>query len=279
MIGKQIGFIGGGNMATAIARGLINAGVDPSHLLIGQPGKVKRDLLRQHLAGTRIVSDNAVVASAAEVLVLAVKPQILPAVCMALENAVQAKKPLIVSIAAGIRCDDIESWLGGALSIVRVMPNQPALLDLGMSAMFANDRATDGDKATAEDMLGAVGKTVWVKSEKHMDTATAISGTGPAYFYLMIDMLIKSAIRFGLDEPTARLLVIETARGAAAVADSEPESIASLIKRVRSPAGTTAAAFDTLDANNFRDIFANALDAAKNRARSLADEARAANPP
>lgn len=278
MIGKQIGFIGGGNMATAIARGLINAGVDPNHLFIGQPGKAKRAALRKKLPGVSIIADNTIVADKAEVLMLATKPQILPAICKKLQQAVQAKKPLIISIAAGIRCADIERWLGGRLAIIRVMPNQPVLLDLGMSALFANEQASDDEKAIAEDMLRAVGKAVWLNSENHMDAATAISGTGPAYFYLMIDMLIKAAINFGLDESTAKLLAVETAKGAAAVAGTEPEAIASLIDRVRSPAGTTDAAFASLDGNNFRDIFAVAVAAANDRAASLADEARAAHP-
>jgi pyrroline-5-carboxylate reductase len=278
MIGKQIGFIGGGNMATAIARGLVRAGVDPDHLSIGQPGEAKRAALLRNLPGTNIVADNALVADKAEVLVLAIKPQILPAVCKKLQKTVQLRKPLVISVAAGIRCADIERWLGGNLSIVRAMPNTPALLDLGMSALFANEQAGDDERAVAEDILRAVGKTVWLNSENHMDAATAISGTGPAYFYLMIDMLIKAGINFGLDESTAKLMAVETAKGAAAVAGTEPEAIASLIDRVRSPAGTTDAAFASLDGNNFRDIFAVAVAAANDRAASLAAEARAANP-
>lgn len=278
MIGKQIGFIGGGNMATAIARGLVRAGVDPDHLYIGQPGEAKRAALLRNLPGTNIVADNALVADKAEVLVLAIKPQILPTVCKKLQKTIQLRKPLVISVAAGIRCADIERWLGGNLSIIRAMPNTPALLDLGMSALFANEQAGDDERAVAEDMLRAVGKTVWLDSENHMDAATAISGTGPAYFYLMIDMLVKAAISFGLDESTAKLLAVETAKGAAAVAGTEPEAIASLIERVRSPAGTTDAAFASLDGNNFRDIFAVAVAAANDRAASLADEARAANP-
>lgn len=278
MIGKQIGFIGGGNMARAIVRGLINAGVSPDCLQIGQPGEAKRNDLERQFPGATILADNSAVADTAEVLVLAIKPQILPAVCGGIKQSVQRNKPLIISIAAGIRCADINHWLGDNLAVIRVMPNQPALLDLGMSTLFANQLATDGDKAVAEDMVRAVGKTIWLNDEKLVDAATAISGTGPAYFYLMIDMLEKAAVNLGFDEQTAKLLVTETARGAGAVACSEADSIATLIQRVRSPGGTTAAAFDSLDATNFRDIFTIAVAAANDRAVRLADDARAANP-
>ncbi len=278
MIGKQIGFIGGGNMARAIVRGLINAGVSPDCLQIGQPGEAKRNDLERQFPGATILADNSAVADTAEVLVLAIKPQILPTVCGGIKQSVQRNKPLIISIAAGIRCADINHWLGDNLAVIRVMPNQPALLDLGMSTLFANQLATDGDKAVAEDMVRAVGKTIWLNDEKLVDAATAISGTGPAYFYLMIDMLEKAAVNLGFDEQTAKLLVTETARGAGAVACSEADSIATLIQRVRSPGGTTAAAFDSLDATNFRDIFTIAVAAANDRAVRLADDARAANP-
>jgi len=153
------------------------------------------------------------------------------------------------------------------------MPNQPALLRLGASGLFANQRTTDEQKKRAMGILSAVGHVVSVDSDADIDSVTAISGTGPAYFYLLIDMMIKSAQKFGLDPQAARILTIETAKGAAAIADAEDETMQSLIDRVRSPGGTTTAAFESLEADHVRDIFARAFEAARERAVALADEA------
>jgi pyrroline-5-carboxylate reductase len=153
------------------------------------------------------------------------------------------------------------------------MPNQPALLRLGASGVYANERTTDEQEKRASSIMSAVGHVVSVDSDADIDSVTAISGTGPAYFYLLIDMMIKSAQDFGLDPQAARILTIETAKGAAAIADAEDETMRSLIARVRSPGGTTTAAFESLEADDVRDIFARAFEAARNRAVVLADEA------
>ena len=194
-------------------------------------------------------------------------------VCRDLAATVQANKPLIVSIAAGVRSFDIDSWLGGGLAIVRAMPNQPALLRLGVSALYANEEASAADRELAATIMGSVGKVVTVPTEVDVDVATAISGSGPAYFYLLIDMLAKTAKSLGLDEETARTLATETAVGAAALAANSDETMDELIARVRSPGGTTAAALDCLEQQDVRDIFAAALTAARDKATQLADEA------
>jgi len=160
---------------------------------------------------------------------------------------------------------------GGGLSVVRVMPNQPALIDQGISALFANERTSDAHKALAEKIMTAVGHAVWIDAEAKMDAVTAVSGTGPSYFYMLIDVMIESALKFGIDPDTARVLAVETARGATALAAAETESMASLIDRVRSPGGTTTAAFDYLEANDARGIFSRAIDAAEKRAAELAE--------
>jgi len=268
-----IGFIGGGNMTRAIAAGLIEGRYPAQDLLIAEPAIEQRAALARDLPGVVIEESNDDVARRAGIVVLAVKPQVMRKVCEGLAATVQKARPLIVSVAAGIRSVDIDAWLGGGLAIVRVMPNQPALLRLGASGLFANERTTDEQKKRAMGILSAVGHVVSVDSDADIDSVTAISGTGPAYFYLLIDMMIKSAQKFGLDPQAARILTIETAKGAAAIADAEDETMQSLIDRVRSPGGTTTAAFESLEADHVRDIFARAFKAARERAVALADEA------
>jgi pyrroline-5-carboxylate reductase len=273
MINHKVGLIGGGNMARAIAGGLLRGGMHATDILIAEPRQEQCEVLRQELYGAMVSDNNAMVASEAETLVFAVKPQILKDVCRDLAETVQRHKPLIISIAAGPRIDDIDDWLGGDMRIVRVMPNQPALIDQGISALFANERTDDAGRNLAEKIMSAVGQFVWLASESLMDAVTAVSGTGPAYFYLLIDIMIESAIAFGIDPQTARSLAVETARGATALAAAETESMSSLIERVRSPGGTTTAAFDCLDAAEVRGIFAKAIEAARDRAAALAKEA------
>lgn len=271
MISNKVGLIGGGNMARAIAGGLLRGGMHATDVMIAEPRPEQCDLLRKELYGALVTEDNKRVAKAAEVLLFAVKPQILKPVCEGLVEQVQVSRPLIMSIAAGPKIDDIDAWLGGGLSVVRVMPNQPALIDQGISALFANERTSDAHKALAEKIMTAVGHAVWIDAEAKMDAVTAVSGTGPSYFYLLIDVMIESALKFGIDPDTARVLAVETARGATALAAAETESMASLIDRVRSPGGTTTAAFEYLEAKDARGIFSRAIDAAEERAAELAE--------
>jgi len=273
MIDTKVGLIGGGNMARAIGGGLLRGGMHATNLMIAEPIAEQCDFLRKELYGAMVTDNNATVAAAAETLLFAVKPQILRAVCMDLASVVQESKPLIMSIAAGPKIDDIDSWLGGGLSVVRVMPNQPALIDQGISALIANQRTSAAGRDMAEKIMSAVGHVVWLESEGKMDAVTAVSGTGPSYFYLLIDVMIESAMKYGIDEKTARTLAVETARGATSLAAAETESMSSLIERVRSPGGTTTAAFECLDAADVRGILAAAIDAAEKRAAELAKDA------
>ena len=270
MINSKVGLIGGGNMARAIGGGLLRGGMHATDLMIAEPLPEQCEVLRQELYGAMVTDDNKHVARAAEVLLFAVKPQILKPVCEELVAEVQASRPLIMSIAAGPMIDDIDAWLGGNLSVVRVMPNQPALIDQGISALYANERTSGEHRELAEKIMTAVGHAVWLDAEAKIDAVTAVSGTGPSYFYLLIDVMIESAIRYGIDPETARSLAVETARGATALAAAETESMASLIERVRSPGGTTTAAFEYLDDKDARGIFATAIDRAEQRAAELA---------
>ncbi len=273
MIGNKVGLIGGGNMARAIGGGLLRGGMHATDLMIAEPVPEQCEHLRKELYGAMVTDDNKIVAAAAEILLFAVKPQILKPVCEGLVDEVQKKRPLVMSIAAGPRSEDIDAWLGGGLSVVRVMPNQPALIDQGISALFANERTSEERKQQAEKIMTAVGHAVWLDSEDKMDAVTAVSGTGPSYFYLLIDIMIESAKKFGIDEATARTLAVETARGATALAAAETESMSKLIERVRSPGGTTTAAFEYLDGKDARGIFATAIDEAEKRAAELANVA------
>jgi len=270
---ERIGFIGGGNMTMAIAGGLLASGFAEDCLAISEPLRKQREHLADVLAGIAIGDDNATVASNVDCLVLAIKPQVLRDVCQQLADTVQQRKPLVVSIAAGVRASDIDAWLGGGLPVIRVMPNQPALLRLGVSGLFANNEASDNDCELAATVMAAVGKVVWVDDESDIDTVTAISGSGPAYFFLLVDMLIKTAIDMGLEPEAARTLATETAVGAAGLTAQTEDSMDDLIARVRSPGGTTAAALDSLEEQNVRAIFSAAVIAARNRADEVADEA------
>lgn len=273
MTDSGLAFIGGGNMTRAIAGGMLDGNFDARRLSISEPSADARVTLAKAFPGALICDDNNRVAANAATVVLAVKPQVLREVCRQLQDTVQTSKPLIVSIAAGVRSDDIENWLGGKLAVVRIMPNQPALVRLGVSAVFANTRTSDQERARARDIMAAVGSVIEVGSEAEIDAATAVSGSGPAYFFLLIDMLAQTACALGIDADAAKTLAVETARGAAELARTADDDMDALIARVRSPGGTTAAALDSLDSHNVRAIFAEAITAARNRAVELADAA------
>jgi len=267
----KVGFVGGGNMARALAGGLISSGYRPEHILISDPSDERRSVLSSELPGVQLDDSNNNVAGRADCVVLAVKPQLMQAVCLDLAKTAQAGRPLIISVAAGTHSRDIDTWLGGALAIVRVMPNQPALILQGASGLFANDATSTEQRDRASDILSAVGSVVHVPDEDSIDAVTAISGTGPAYFYFLIDMLIRSAEDMGLDSQAAHKLVMDTAKGSASLAAVSGESMEAMIAHVRSPGGTTAAAFEVFDEQNVRDIFTGAFAAARERAVNLAE--------
>ena len=270
MTQHSLGFIGAGNMARSLAGGLLKNGWAPEQLALSDPDANQRRGAEQAL-GLRTFADNRELAAGAEVLVLAIKPQALKSVAQELAATVQMKKPLVVSIAAGIRVDDIERWLGGGLPIVRVMPNTAALVGSGASGLYANARVSAAQRDEAETILRAVGVAIWVEQEDLIDTVTAISGSGPAYFFLAMEALEKAAIRHGLDAKAARLLTLETAYGAAKMALEGGEEPAQLRRRVTSPGGTTEQAVKALEAGGIEQLFEAAVVAAIGRARELAD--------
>ncbi len=264
-----VGFIGAGNMARALAGGLIQNGWNKSRLQMADPDAGQRQGAEQAL-GVTTHADNLSVASSADILVLAIKPQALAEVSRGICAAVQAKRPLIISVAAGVRLADLSRWLGAELPIVRVMPNTAALVGSGASGMYANALVTDEQRNKAESILRAVGVAIWVDDESLMDVVTAVSGSGPAYFFLAMEALEEAAIEAGLPAPQARLLALETAFGAAKMALEGHEEPALLRRRVTSPGGTTEQAVKVLEERGIRAMFRDAVRAAIQRADELA---------
>ncbi|UCH53797.1 MAG: pyrroline-5-carboxylate reductase [Pseudomonadota bacterium] len=265
-----VGLIGAGNMARSLAGGLLNNGWPKARLLLADPDANQR-MGAQEALGVSVYEDNAEVAGRAEILVLAIKPQAMVEAARALAPHVQERRPLVVSLAAGVRLNDIERWLGGGLAMVRVMPNTPALVGSGASGMYANERVDARGRDQAESILRAVGVTVWVENEALIDVVTALSGSGPAYFFLMMEALERAAVEQGLDPKQARLLTLETAFGAAKMALEGGEEPALLRRRVTSPGGTTEAAIHVFEDSGMRRLCKEAVTAAIKRARELGD--------
>jgi pyrroline-5-carboxylate reductase len=269
----RITFIGGGNMTTSLVGGLLAKGFDRSMLSVAEPIHEQRKRLRERFA-VAVHADNALAVTDADAIVLAVKPQQLADVARQLAAALGARRALVISIAAGIRLADLERWLGAGCALVRAMPNRPALIGAGVAALFARETVTPPERDAAEAILRAGGATVWLAEESQMDAVTAISGSGPAYFFLLTEALEQAGLAFGLPAETARLLAVETARGAGCMVAQGPESPARLREQVTSAGGTTAAALAVLDQADVRGIFARAIKAAAERSMQLADEYR-----
>lgn len=265
-----IGFIGAGNMTRSLAGGLLNNGWGQDKLVLSDPNPEQRQAVMEAL-GLVVFEHNQEVVARAQVLILAVKPQSLRTLAVDMAAAVQKAQPLVISIAAGIRVADIQRWLGGNLPVIRVMPNTPALVGAGVAGLYANALVSDAQRDTAESILRAVGTTVWLKDEALMDVVTAVSGSGPAYFLLVIEALEQAAIAHGLDHASARLLAIETAYGAAKMALEGGDEPATLRARVTSPGGTTEQAIKVLEDAGIMALFHDAVGAAVRRSRELAD--------
>lgn len=268
---STICFIGAGNMSLSLMGGLLASGYPKDKILATDPSADRRQEVTQSL-GIQCLENNADAAARASIILLAVKPQQLEPVCKELADTVKAKGALVISIAAGVRTDDIAFWLGGEAAIVRTMPNTPALIRSGATGLFATTTVSDDQKDQAENILRAAGLTVWVQQESDLDIVTAISGSGPAYYFLFMEAMQATGQKLGLDESTARLLTIQTAFGAAKMALESPDDCATLRQKVTSPNGTTEKAIQTFEQHHLRDIIDEAMTAAKNRAISLADE-------
>lgn len=269
MLNKKIGFIGAGNMARSLASGLIHNGVPATNIELSDPDKAAREALNDQLKVT-VFADNGDLVENAEIVVFAVKPQALKEVATSLANQIQQRKPLVISIAAGVRSEDLERWLGGDLQVIRVMPNTAALVGSGASGLFANPRADAAARDIAETIMRAVGVVAWVKTEDQLDIVTALSGSGPAYYFLVMEAMEQAAIDAGLPAETARLLTLETAYGAAKMALEGGEEPSVLRQQVTSKGGTTERALAVMEDNGLRDIYRKALLAAAERSAELA---------
>ncbi|NGX16083.1 pyrroline-5-carboxylate reductase [Wenzhouxiangella sp. XN24] len=265
-----IAFIGGGNMTRSIVGGLLADGVPARRLRIAEPDAERRAALQRDF-GVAVSADNAATAAGADVVLLAVKPQVLQAVARDLAPALSGTGALAVSIAAGIRSADLARWLGDTVPVVRAMPNTPALLGCGATVLCAGPGANANHRELAESILRAVGSVSWITDEMQMDTVTALSGSGPAYFFLLTEAMADAAAAAGLDPELARLLAVETALGAARMAIESGEDIAVLRRRVTSPGGTTEAAVGTLEQGGLRELVRAALTQAATRSRELAE--------
>jgi pyrroline-5-carboxylate reductase len=271
MKNAQICFIGCGNMGQSLIGGLIANGHDPISIHGADPDAARRELLRRQY-GIRVYAENLDAVQQGEVIILAVKPQMLLPTLVPLAEQLRTRAPLIISIAAGIRLTTLESALGKALPIVRVMPNTPALIQAGASALYANAAVNPAQRELTEAIMRSVGLALWLDDEAQMDTVTALSGSGPAYFFLMMEVLEKAAIKLGLPVSQARLLTLETAFGAAKMALESDADAATLRQQVTSPGGTTEAALKVLmEQGNFEQLLLAALTAAKSRSEELAD--------
>ncbi len=265
-----IAFIGGGNMARGIVGGLVARGVAPSTIRVAEPVADVREALAAEF-GVQVVADAASAASGAATWVLAVKPQVLRGVCEALAPAAAACAPLVVSIAAGISSAQLSRWLGGgAPAIVRAMPNAPALLGAGVTGLYATDAVDADARARAQALLASAGATVWVDDEALIDAVTAVSGSGPAYVFLLAEAMQAAARAEGLAPNAADTLVAHTLLGAARMLIESGEDAATLRRRVTSPGGTTAAAIAVFEAGGLHKLVADAVHQAALRGRALA---------
>jgi len=259
-----IAFVGTGNMARAILEGLLSDDY-PSASIWATRRQVEllSDLAEQ---GVNTSSDNQTAVAAADVVVISVKPQMMRETLQGLAPALQARQPLIISVAAGIDAAALERWAGGDLAVIRSMPNTPSLLKRGACGLYANDRVTDRQRETAEQIMNAVGITLWCENESGIDQVIAISGSGPAYFFLMMEKMIEAGMALGMDACSARKLTLQTALGAAEMAKQTGIEPAELRRRVTSPGGTTEQAILSFERDQLGETVERAMTACRDRA-------------
>jgi len=265
----NLAFIGGGNMASSLIGGLLADNFNPKHISVADRDEAQRENLAA-LYSISTSPDNQATALKANVVILAVKPQQLKTVVTEIAPIIQQNHALILSIAAGIRTVDISKWLGGNAAVVRAMPNTPALVQTGASALFGNAHVTSEQRDLAESILRAAGLALWVDDETQLDAVTALSGSGPAYFFRIMEAMELAGIELGLTGETAHLLTLQTALGAAKMALESLEPVATLRERVTSPGGTTEQGLRAMEQHDIDAVFSDVLKAARDRSRELA---------
>lgn len=271
----KLTFVGGGNMATSLIGGLLSDNLLASQITVADPNARTRDSLASHFA-VNTCEENAAAIAGADVVVMGVKPQMLQAVAEAMAPAVQEHQPLVVTIAAGIRSVDLNRWLGGesggAVAVVRAMPNTPALLQTGATGLFANAQVSETQRDLAESILRAVGLALWVDEEDQMDAVTALSGSGPAYFFRIMEAMEAAGAELGLSEETAHLLTLQTAMGAAKMALESSDAVGTLRERVTSPGGTTEQGLRVMAEQDIDGLMKQVTKAAFDRSREMAQQ-------
>ena len=267
----QIGFIGAGNMASSIIGGLLDQGLPAENIRASDPST--ECLERVAILGPVATgTDNSEAVAGADAVVLAVKPQVMSEVTADIREAIGAQGALVISIAAGITLDSLEAGLGEHTPIVRCMPNTPALLRSGATVLYANAATGEEQRQCAEAILAAVGSVCWVEEESQLDAVTALSGSGPAYFFLFMEAMASAGAKLGLDPETSRALAIQTGLGATRMAAEGELGLEELRRRVTSPGGTTAAAVQSFESSGLRDTVETAMRAAAERAREMAKD-------
>jgi len=261
-------FIGGGNMAHALISGLLSDGTPPDSIIVAEPDPTRREQLAANL-GIRTRDDNQGATREADVLILAVKPQVLESVARDLSAIIRQRTPLCLSIAAGITHTTLQRWLGEDVPLVRTMPNTPAMIQAGATGLYASSQVTEAQKDQAERIMRSVGLTQWVMDESLMDAVTAVSGSGPAYFFLIMEAMEQTAMTLGLPAETAHLLVLQTALGAARMALENQTDLGDLRRSVTSPGGTTEKAIRSFEEHGLSRIIEQALTAARDRSVEL----------
>jgi pyrroline-5-carboxylate reductase len=271
-----IAFIGGGNMARALIAGLLRQAVAPDRIHVGEPSAAARAALQREW-GVESSADNAAAARDAGLVVLAVKPQQAGAALQALYPTLQQRQPVLLSIAAGLRLADLARACPPATALIRAMPNRPALLGAGITALYAPASVTSEQRALAELVGAAAGRAVWLRTEAELDVVTALSGSGPAYFFLLAEQMAQAAAALGLEPASAALLAAETLYGAGMLAH-QGTALADERAAVTSSGGTTEAALTVLRQGGFEALIARALQAASERSAQLADMLGSAQP-
>jgi pyrroline-5-carboxylate reductase len=266
---ERLAFLGGGNMGRALIGGLLQQGTRPEAISVGESWEAARNILGKEL-GVTATADNAAAVKDATVVVLAVKPQDAAAVLSPLAPVLQATRPLLISVCAGLQVAALESWAGRGIPVVRTMPNRPAFVGAGATGMFAPATVAASDRARAETVMRAAGEVVWVRDEAHIDAVTALSGSGPAYFFHLAELMAQAGVELGLEPDTARRLAVATLHGSGVLARSGDGDLARLRTEVTSKGGTTEAALKVMQEADLRGIVSRAMSAAARRGGELA---------
>lgn len=269
----ELAILGAGNMGRALIGGLLRNGMRPEQIAVGESQEAARTALSKEF-GVAATADNAAAVSKADLVVLAVKPYQAGAVLTSLGSQLQQRRPVILSIAAGVRIETLQSWCGAGVPVIRAMPNRPALVGAGATGLFASAEVGPPHRALAAQIMQAVGEIFWVASEDALDVVTALSGSGPAYFFLLAEEMAKAGVALGLPADTARRLSIATLHGAGLLAQVGDGDLARMRAEVTSKGGTTEAAVRLLEAAGFNQLIGRALAAAASRSRELAEQNR-----